>query len=110
MIPKKPAPHLMRGGTRFSDQIMLQQETSASRYPFELLQAAHDLRHRRVGEARLPVRHTDFAEIDVALRIERDAMRREEFSCLQSGSVLAAEPRDALALRVDDSETRAEIG
>ena len=26
MIPKKPAPHLMRGGNRFSDKIMLKQE------------------------------------------------------------------------------------
>src|SRR5215831_10787667 len=25
MIPKKPAPHLMRGGYRFSEKIMLQQ-------------------------------------------------------------------------------------
>ena len=24
MIPKKPAPHLMRGGHRFSEKIMLQ--------------------------------------------------------------------------------------
>jgi len=24
MIPKKPAPHLMRGGYRFSEKIMLQ--------------------------------------------------------------------------------------
>jgi hypothetical protein len=26
MIPKKPAPHLMRGGYRFSDKIMLNQK------------------------------------------------------------------------------------
>jgi hypothetical protein len=26
MIPKKPAPHLMRGGYRFSEKIMRQQE------------------------------------------------------------------------------------
>jgi hypothetical protein len=25
MIPKKPAPHLMRGGHRFSEKIMLEQ-------------------------------------------------------------------------------------
>jgi hypothetical protein len=25
MIPKKPAPHLMRGGNRFSEKIMLKQ-------------------------------------------------------------------------------------
>jgi len=25
MIPKKPAPHLMRGGPRFSDKIMREQ-------------------------------------------------------------------------------------
>jgi hypothetical protein len=28
MMPKKPAPHVMRGGYRFSENIMLQQETS----------------------------------------------------------------------------------
>src|SRR5262249_19146439 len=27
MIPKKPAPHLMRGGNRFSEKIMRQQKT-----------------------------------------------------------------------------------
>jgi len=29
MIPKKPAPHLMRGGYRFSEEIVLQQELKA---------------------------------------------------------------------------------
>ena len=29
MIPKKPAPHLMRGGNRFSEKIMLHQKAGA---------------------------------------------------------------------------------
>jgi hypothetical protein len=29
MIPKKLAPHLMRGGCRFSEKIMLHEETNA---------------------------------------------------------------------------------
>jgi hypothetical protein len=30
MIRKKPAPHLMRGGYRFSEKIMLNQETKSA--------------------------------------------------------------------------------
>ena len=33
MIPKKPAPHSMRGGYRFSEKIMLNQKAAAATYP-----------------------------------------------------------------------------
>src|ERR1700686_2537119 len=68
----------------------------------QLLQAANDRRHRRIRKAGLPVGDADFAEIDVALRIQRDAVRCEEFAGLEARTILAAEPRDALSLGVDD--------
>src|SRR5262249_649770 len=37
-------------------------------------------------------------------------MRREELADLDPGTMLAAEPRDALALGVDKGKARAEIG
>ena len=80
---------------------------------FQLLQAArraHLRRHRRVRKAGLPVGDADLADIDVAFGIQRDAVRREEFADLDARAVLAAEPRDAFALRVDDGQPRAEIG
>src|SRR6185295_12871177 len=51
-----------------------------------------------------------FADIDVTLRIHRDAVRREKFAGLQPRAVLAAEPGDAVTLGVDDREPWAEIG
>src|ERR1700704_4667047 len=75
----------------------------------QLLQAANDRRHRGIRKAGLPVGDADFAEIDVALRIQRDAVRRQEFAGLQPWTVFAAEPRDALAFGVDDGQARAQI-
>src|SRR5260221_1049187 len=76
---------------------------------FQLLQAAHHLRHRRVRKTRAPVGDADFADIDVALRIQREAVRREEFSGLEARAVLAAKPRDPLALGVNDGQARTQI-
>src|SRR5712692_8990557 len=76
----------------------------------QLLQAANDRRHRRIRKAGLPVGDADFAEIDVALRIQRDAVRCEEFAGLEARTVLAAEPCDALSLGVDDGQAGAQIG
>src|SRR5258708_39876689 len=73
---------------------------------FQLLQAAHHLRHRRVRKTRAPVGDADFADIDVALRIQREAVRREEFAGLDARAVLAAKPRDPLALGVNDGQAR----
>src|SRR5882757_4862527 len=79
----------------------------------QLLQAARDAhfrRHRHVRKAGLPVGDADFAEIDVAPGIDRDAVRREEFSGLDARTVLATETRDAVALGVDDGEPWPEVG
>src|SRR6185295_5292001 len=78
----------------------------------QLLQAARRRYfrwHRRIRKTGLPVGDADFADIDVAARVQRDAVRRQEFSGLEAGTVLAAEPRDALALGVDDGQARPEI-
>src|SRR5258708_7093465 len=78
----------------------------------QLLQTARHAnlgRHRRVGKAGLPVGAADFAEIEAALEIERNAVGREEFSRLQPSAILAAEPGDALAFGIDDRKPRPEI-
>src|SRR6202163_2516402 len=75
----------------------------------QLLQAANDRRHRRIWKAGLPVGDADFAEIDVALRIQRDAVRREEFAGRKAWTFLAAEPCNALSLGVDDGQAGAQI-
>jgi len=64
---------------------------------FQFLQAADDRRHRCIGKLALPVGDTDFTDVDVAHRIERDAVWREEFSGLGSATIFAAEPGDAFA-------------
>src|SRR5439155_10139260 len=61
-------------------------------------------------KAGLPVRDTDLAGIDVTFRIQRDAVRRQEFPAGNTRAVLAAEPRDALALGVHDRQPWSEIG
>src|SRR6266852_9709773 len=75
----------------------------------QLLQAANDRRHRRIRKAGLPVGDADFAEIDVVLRIQRDAVWCEEFAGLEARTILAAEPCDALSLGVDDGQAGAQI-
>src|ERR1700710_2846176 len=80
--------------------------------PLKLLQAARHryLRwHRRIRKTGFPVGDADFADIDVATRVQRDAVRRQEFSGLDAGAVLAAKPRDAFSLSVHDAEARPEI-
>src|SRR4029077_2442314 len=80
---------------------------------FQLLQAAMPAnlgRHLGIGKARVPIGDADLADIDVATRVQRDAVGGEEFAGLKSGAVLAAESRDALALRIDDGQARTEIG
>src|SRR5216684_4430691 len=71
----------------------------------QLLQAAHHRRYRRIRKTGLPVGNADFADIDVAFGIERDAVRREELAGLEAGAVFAAEPCDAFAFGVDDGKT-----
>src|ERR1043165_932553 len=56
-----------------------------------------------VGVARL-------ADINVAARIDGEAVRRQELAGLLAGPVLAAKAGDRLALLVDDGEPRADVG
>src|SRR5262249_17286726 len=72
--------------------------------PLQLLQAPRppDLRrHRLVRKARLPVGDTDLANIDVAARVQSEAVWREELAGFDTWSLLAAEPRDARAPCID---------
>src|SRR5258708_6576125 len=80
-----------------------------SSHLFQLLDAAHDRRHRRIGKAGLPVGDADFADVNIALGVEREAVRREELADIEPGPILAAEPPDLLALRVHEGEARADI-
>src|SRR5215510_9636874 len=57
-----------------------------------------------------PVRIADLADINVALAVHGEAVRREEAAGLQPRPVLAAEAGDYAALLVDDGEPRAEVG
>src|SRR5665213_3445000 len=75
----------------------------------QLLQAANHGWHRRIRKAGLPVGHADFADIDVAPRIHCDAMRSEELTGRKAGTVLTTEPRDTLALAINDGQARAEV-
>src|SRR5262249_40138130 len=80
---------------------------------FQLLQAAalaHFRWHWRLWKARLPVGDADLADIDVASRVERQPVRRQEFSSLDAWAMLAAAPRNAFALGIHDGQARAEIG
>ncbi len=47
-------------------------------------------------------------DIDVAVTVDRDAMRRNELRIARAA--LFAEPRENLALRIEDRNARAEIG
>src|SRR5437762_13725122 len=76
---------------------------------FQLLDAAHDRWHRRIGKAGLPVGDADFADIDVALGVEREPVRREELADLEPRPILAAESPDLPTLRIHDGEARADI-
>src|SRR5260370_25839502 len=57
-----------------------------------------------------PVGVAHLADIDVALAVDGEAVRRQEAAGLLPGTVLAAEPRDHAALLVDDGESRTDIG
>src|ERR1051325_5183165 len=78
-------------------------------HALQLLQAAYHLRHRRIREAGLPVGDADFAQIDIALGVERDPVGREEFAAIEPGPVLAAEPADLLSLRIHNREARPDV-
>src|SRR5262245_1960790 len=83
---------------------------SRSRDLLQLLQRAQRSRHRLVREARAPIGVGDLADINVAPRIQSEAMRGEKLAGLEPGAILAAEAGDQLALGVDDGEARAQVG
>src|SRR5260370_15418934 len=57
-----------------------------------------------------PVGVTHLADIDVALRIDGEPVRRQELAGLLAGPVLAAQTGDGLALLIDDGEPRPDVG
>jgi hypothetical protein len=76
---------------------------------FQLLQAANNRGHRRVRKAGFPIGNADLADINIASGIERDAVRGEEPSGLETGAVFAAQPRDAFSPGIHDAQARTEI-
>src|SRR5216684_8211605 len=81
-----------------------------SRHLLELLQRAQELRHRHVGMSAGPVGVAHLADIDVALAVDGEPVRRQEAAGLLPRAVLAAQPRDQAALLVDDREARTDVG
>src|SRR4051812_39322476 len=63
----------------------------------------------RIGEQAGVFGITDFADVNVPARIAGEPGRRDDLARFQPGSRLAAEPRDELALAVDDREPRSDI-
>src|SRR5450759_1012722 len=99
---RRPTSRWSRGYRRRHDGLDLLQLLQTAGY-------ADHRGHRRIRKTGLPVGDADLADIDVALGIQRDAVRREEFAALEAGTVLAAELRDALSLGIDDAQARTEI-
>src|SRR5260221_5417938 len=75
----------------------------------QLLQAAQPVRARLVRVDLRPGRPRDLADIDVAARIDGDAVRGDELAEFDPG-MERAEPGEDLALVADDAEARPEIG
>src|SRR5579871_3835878 len=88
---------------------------AAARHPasvdlLQLLQRAQVLGHRRAGMRARPVGVAHLADIDAALGIDGQTVRREELARLLARPMLAAQALDRLALPVDDGEARADVG
>jgi hypothetical protein len=60
-------------------------------------------------EARV-FRVADLADVDVAARVDREPVRRDELPVLEARPRPAAEARDEPALAVDDGEARSDVG
>ena len=82
---------------------------SRSAYLFEFPQGAYRLRAGLVGEETRPQCPADFADIDVAKRVDGHAVRAEKL-CRPQPGVWIADPRQELALVIDDADPRPEIG
>src|ERR1700687_3554073 len=79
-------------------------------HSLELLQRAHAFRDRNLRKQPWPFGIAHFADVDVAARVERQSVWRDELPRFQARAVRAAEPRDQLALPVDDTQTWAKGG
>src|SRR5829696_8475268 len=76
----------------------------------ELLQRPQVLRYRHAGMGAAPVGVAHLADIDVALAVDGQAMRRQELAGFLAGPVLAAQAGDQAALLVDDGEAGTDVG
>src|SRR5262245_30676734 len=85
--------------------------SAMSTHFFQLLQRAHAKGNRHLvgAEARV-FGVADLADVDVAVRVDGEAMRGDKFSGLKSGTRFSSQPRDRLALVVDEREARADVG
>src|SRR5262249_30643785 len=79
-----------------------------SAYLDELLQATQSGRRRLVLVAVAPVGEGDLADIDVAARIDGEAVRRHELTRLDAGRT-NAQPRQHLALVAVDADPWADV-
>src|SRR5437899_2501280 len=79
------------------------------RHPHQLLQAADARRHRLAGmRVVLPRRPRDFADINVAVPVDAEAMRRAELAGGEPGFLV--DPAHQLAVARHDAEPRPQIG
>src|SRR2546423_13840942 len=75
----------------------------------ELLQAAQSGRVRLALVSIAPVRIGHLAHVDVAARVDSEAVRRDELPRLEAGRTLA-EAREQLALVAGDADARGGVG
>src|SRR6058998_2775065 len=75
----------------------------------ELLKTPKPERMPLTLEAIAPVRIGHFAHVDVAARVDRKLVRRDELTQLEPGGALA-EARQELALVAVDAHARADVG
>src|SRR5258708_430734 len=80
---------------------------SASGELFELLQRAHAPGDLLVGEEARKIGVAHLADVDVAARVDGEAVRRDELAGLEPRPV--AEAREHLALAVDEGQARPDV-
>src|SRR5262245_17735918 len=85
------------------------QASNASAKLLQLLHRAHAPGDLLVREQARELGVAHFADVDVAARVDREAVRRDELARLEAGARLAAEARDQLALGVDEREPRPDV-
>src|SRR5216683_4116379 len=78
-------------------------------HPLVFLQRADVVRTRRLREELRPLRPRHLADIEVAARVDGESVRPEKGGRRRPGMQIA-EPRQELALIIDDADPRPEIG